>query len=144
MIEVTVQRLGLKIEALPDGLRRKLRRLVSDKLADYAYKTMKRKAPKKTGKLRKSIRKVRRGFEAYVFPTVPYAMFVEYGTRPHLIRPVRASVLRFETRSGEIVYTRLVRHPGTKPQPFIRETAEEVQRRIPIFWSEVWSEILEA
>ena len=144
MIEITVQRLGLKIEALPDGLRRKMRRLVSDRLADYAIKTMKRKAPKRTGKLRKSIRKVCRGFEAYVFPTVPYAFYVEYGTRPHLIRPVRASVLRFETRSGEIVYTRLVRHPGTKPQPFIRETAEEVRRRIPIFWNEVWNEPLEA
>jgi len=144
MIEVTVQRLGLKIEALPDGLRRKLRRLVSDKLADYAYKTMKKKAPKRTGKLRKSIRRVRRGFEAYVFPTVPYAMFVEYGTRPHLIRPVRASVLRFVSRSGQVVYTRLVRHPGTKPQPFIRETAEEVRRRIPMFWREVWNEPLEA
>ena len=144
MIEVTVQRLGIKIEALPDGLRRKLRRLVSDKLADYAVKTMKEKAPKRTGKLRKSIRKVRRGFEAYVFPTVPYAIFVEYGTRPHLIRPVRAQALRFETRTGKIVFTRLVRHPGTKPRPFIRETAEEVRRRLPVFWREVWSEPLEA
>jgi len=143
MIEITVKRLGLKIEALPDGLRRKMHRLVSDRLADYAFKSMKEKAPKRTGKLRKSIRKVRRSFEAYVFPTVPYALYVEYGTRPHLIRPVRASVLRFETRSGEIVYTRLVRHPGTKPQPFIRETAEEVQRRIPMFWREVWSEEVE-
>ena len=144
MIEVTVQRLGLKIEALPDGLRRKIRRFVSDKLADYAVKAMKEKAPKRTGKLRKSIRKVQRGFEAYVFPTVPYALYVEYGTRPHLIRPVRAQALRFETRTGKIVFTRLVRHPGTKPRPFIRETAEEVRRRIPMFWREVWSEPLEA
>lgn len=140
MIEVTVQRLGLKIEALPDGLRRKLRRLVSDKLADYAYKTMKEKAPKRTGKLRKSIRKVRRGFEAYVFPTAPYAVFVEFGTRPHIIRPVRAQALRFETRTGEVVFTRLVRHPGTKPKRFIRETVEEVVRRVPAFWREVWNE----
>ena len=140
MIEVTVQRLGLKIEALPDGLRRKLRRLVSDKLADYAYKIMKEKAPKRTGKLRKSIRKVRRGFEAYVFPTAPYAVFVEFGTRPHIIRPVRAQALRFETRTGEVVFTRLVRHPGTKPKRFIRETVEEVIRRVPTFWREVWNE----
>ena len=143
MIEVSVQRLGLKIEALPNSLRRKMRRLISDRLADYAYKTMKKKAPKRTGKLRRSIRKVRRGFEAYIFPTVPYAMFLEYGTRPHLIRPVRAQALRFETKFGEIVFTRLVRHPGTKPRPFIRETAEDVRRRIPIFWREVWSEGVE-
>jgi len=144
MIEVTVHRVGLKIEALPDGLRRKMRRLVSDKLADYAVKTMKEKAPKRTGKLRKSIRKVQRGFEAYVFPTVPYAMFVEFGTRPHLIRPVRAQALRFVSRSGEVVFTRLVHHPGTKPKRFVRETAEEVIRRVPMFWREVWNEPLEA
>lgn len=117
-----------------------MRKLVSKKMADFAYKTMREKAPRKTGRLRKSIRKVVRGYEAYVFPTAPYAAYVEFGTRPHIIRPVRAKALRFETRTGEIVFTRLVRHPGTKPKRFIRETVEEVVRRIPAFWREVWSE----
>lgn len=40
------------------------------------------------------------------------------GTRPHLIRPRRAKVLRFEV-GGRVVYTNLVRHPGTKPNNFL-------------------------
>lgn len=50
----------------------------------------------------------------------PAAIFVVNGTRPHLIRPVRASVLRF-TVSGQVVYARLVRHPGNKPNDFLRK-----------------------
>lgn len=50
----------------------------------------------------------------------PAAIFVVNGTRPHLIRPVRASVLRF-TVGGQVVYARLVRHPGNKPNDFLRK-----------------------
>lgn len=48
------------------------------------------------------------------------AIFVVNGTRPHLIRPVRARVLRF-TVGGRVVYARLVRHPGNKPNDFLRK-----------------------
>lgn len=50
----------------------------------------------------------------------PAAIYVVNGTRPHLIRPVRAKVLRF-TVGGQIVYARLVRHPGNKPNDFLRK-----------------------
>lgn len=50
----------------------------------------------------------------------PAAIFVINGTRPHLIRPVRARVLRF-TVGGQVVYARLVRHPGNKPNDFLRK-----------------------
>jgi hypothetical protein len=50
----------------------------------------------------------------------PAAIFVVNGTRPHLIRPVRARVLRF-TVGGQVVYARLVRHPGNKPNDFLRK-----------------------
>lgn len=48
------------------------------------------------------------------------AIWVINGTRPHLIRPVRARVLRF-TVGGRVVYARLVRHPGSKPNDFLRK-----------------------
>ncbi|MDX2759134.1 hypothetical protein PV729_45170 [Streptomyces europaeiscabiei] len=50
----------------------------------------------------------------------PAAIFVVNGTRPHLIRPVRARVLRF-TVGGQVVHARLVRHPGNKPNDFLRK-----------------------
>lgn len=50
----------------------------------------------------------------------PAALYVTGGTRPHVIRPVRARALRF-TVGGQVVYARLVHHPGTKPNDFLRQ-----------------------
>jgi len=36
------------------------------------------------------------------------------GSRPHLIRPRFAKVLRFIARNGKLVFTKLVHHPGTR------------------------------
>ena len=64
-----------------------------------------------------------------------YAGAVELGTRPHIIRPVRARALRFAATSGgarltgsprkgaDVVFARRVHHPGTKAQPFLRPAA---------------------
>lgn len=51
--------------------------------------------------------------------SVPYALFVHEGTRPHDIRPKNASVLAFTARDGTQVFTKLVHHPGTKPQRWL-------------------------
>ena len=134
MIDVKIEVSGLDIRTL--RLEGPIRRLLGE-AADFAEKTMKEKAPARTGRLRRSIRKRVGRFEAEIGPTVPYAVYVEYGTRPHIIRPVRAHALRFEV-NGEVVFTRLVRHPGTKPQRFVRETAEELQNQIPRLASEVF------
>lgn len=70
-----------------------------------------------------------------------YAPFVEYGTKPHEIRPKRISKvssrgvrgspqwLRFE-QNGTIVFTKLVKHPGTKPRPFMQEARDRAE---PLF-----------
>lgn len=109
------------------------------KAADYAYALMSAKAPVRTGRMLGSIRKDVRGLEATIGPTVPYAIYIEYGTAPHEIRPVYASALRFEVE-GKIVFTSLVHHPGTRPQPFVHETAEATRLKIPELWKEVSEE----
>lgn len=62
------------------------------------------------------------------------AVFLEFGTKPHTIRPRRASMLawapnardrrlsgaaRSGTSTGNLVFARVVHHPGTKPYPFL-------------------------
>ena len=60
---------------------------------DLIAKTMKEKAPVKSGFLRESIT-IRKGHsQVEVGPTAKYAAYVEFGTRPHIIEPVSASVL---------------------------------------------------
>jgi hypothetical protein len=47
-----------------------------------------------------------------------YSKFVEQGTRPHVIVPVRALALRFVI-NGQVIFARKVNHPGSKPYPFM-------------------------
>lgn len=76
-----------------------------------------RTVPVKTGRLKRS-RRVRISttgsrFSATVEYTQPYGEMLDQGTRPHVIRPRRARVLRFVS-GGRVVYTRRVNHPGTR------------------------------
>lgn len=47
------------------------------------------------------------------------------GARPHIIRAKNANVLRFYSR-GRIVYTPVVRHPGTRPNRYLTDNLPRV------------------
>lgn len=50
----------------------------------------------------------------------PYGLFVEVGTRAHVIRPKRPNGwLRFMV-DGRIVFAKIVHHPGTRPYAYLR------------------------
>jgi len=57
--------------------------------------------------------------QARWYPRASYAPYVEFGTAPHLIRPVKARVLA-NANTNEIFGT-LVHHPGTKANPFLEK-----------------------
>ena len=97
--------------------------------------TARRLAPKKTGRLRASIRMDRRdaagrystggrkAITSYeVSANTPYAGYVHNGTRPHIIRVRNAKVLT----DGVNFFGTVVRHPGTKPQPFLTQALKQV------------------
>ena len=136
MITVEVKREGLNIEALGRVFTRVVERFI-ERLADRTEEVMREKAPERTGRLKQSIRKIVKPSRAVIGPTVPYAIYVEYGTKPHEILPVHARALRFEVE-GRIVFAARVWHPGTRPQPFVRETAEQIREEV----SEVFHDIL--
>lgn len=54
-----------------------------------------------------------------VFTNNPYAAFVEYGTRPHIIRPKEKQALKFKI-GNENIFAKRVFHPGTSGQYFMR------------------------
>lgn len=87
-------------------------------------------APVDTGRLRASIRVESRRTLALrsvytVGSDVEYAAMVNDGTRPHVIRPRRAQVLRFQA-GGQVVFARVVNHPGTRARPFLDRALREV------------------
>lgn len=99
-----------------------IERTVKDELgraADFADQHVQKSRAFKdrTGRLRRSGRhKVRRN-KLTLGWSAPYAGYVEYGTRPHVIKPRRASALRF-VAGGRTVFAKKVNHPGTKPRKF--------------------------
>lgn len=87
-------------------------------------------APVDTGRLRASIRIERRRTltlrSVYTIGSdVEYADMVHGGTRPHIIRPRRAQVLRFQV-GGRVVFAKVVHHPGTRARPFLDRALREV------------------
>lgn len=91
---------------------------------------MVRNAPVKTTKLRRNIYARTSGLEGQVGPDlsiVPYALYVHEGTRAHEIRPVTKQALYWEGAPHPV---KLVHHPGTKPNPFVQKTAEEMTEPI--------------
>lgn len=57
--------------------------------------------------------------------TAPHAMVHHEGSRPHIIRPRTAKVLRFEV-GGTIVFAQQVSHPGTRPNPYLRSALRAI------------------
>lgn len=50
----------------------------------------------------------------------PATLFVTKGTKPHVIVPRQAAVLAFVPRGGgNVVFAKMVKHPGTKPNNFL-------------------------
>ena len=87
-------------------------------------------APVDTGRLRASIRVEARRTATLrsrftIGSDVEYAAFVNDGTRPHIIRPRNAQVLRFVV-GGRVVFAKVVHHPGTRARPFLDQALREV------------------
>ncbi|MCM6777937.1 hypothetical protein NDR87_31435 [Nocardia sp. CDC159] len=59
-----------------------------------------------------------------VFATARHARYVHDGTRPHVITPRRAAVLRFEV-GGRTVFARRVQHPGYRGNPFLSSAVRD-------------------
>lgn len=88
----------------------------------------------KTGKLRSSIAATDASRTVIrVQAKTAYARFVESGTAAHDIVASAGKLLRFVV-GGAVFYRRRVHHPGTKPRPFMANTAREMA---PVFSREV-------
>lgn len=66
------------------------------------------------------------GPEVYVGSNLNYARLHHEGTRPHIIMPQRAKVLRLSSK-GRVSYSRVVHHPGTKPNRYLTDSLRLVR-----------------
>jgi len=84
----------------------------------------KRQVGVRTGALRKNISGRHLGNSTGQYVTVgadkPYALLHHEGTKPHIITPQNGKLLHFRQGSRHVFAT-MVRHPGTKANPYLRD-----------------------
>jgi hypothetical protein len=99
-------------------------KIVENKLAEQGAKYMRSIAPYKTGDFYNSVEADGSTIKA----SVPLAMFLNNGTRPHIITPSNAKCLVFHpANSSLLVFTTIVHHPGTKPTYIIDNTIKYIE-----------------
>ena len=140
-VEVEASTHGLTFEEAAKRFDSKLLGLLIERVAEVAYYAAFYGAPWKSGNLARSIVKDVEADSVVIRVLARYGIYVVGGTAPHVIRPAGASCLAFRARSGEMVFTRLVRHPGTKPNPFLEEAAAKTRDQVDAVFADLFLEL---
>ena len=95
-----------------------------------------------TGDLRRSIsRRVEGAHKGVVFTDMKYAPYVEFGTKPHVIRPKTKKMLAFRV-GGKMVFARKVNHPGTRAYNYMRDAFEESKPKVTKIYDRLALEVV--
>jgi len=98
-------------------------------IGELFVQELQRVAPVRDGFLRQNITSEVKGNIINI--TMPeYGLFLEFGSAPHIIRAKNAKALHWKDKTGSDHFAKVVHHPGTTPQPFIRSTINTKLRDI--------------
>ncbi|WP_096024356.1 HK97 gp10 family phage protein [Campylobacter lanienae] len=95
------------------------------RVASEVVNNAKEIAPYKTGNLKKDIKVISYSHKKAVIGNTklaPYAKFVHFGTKPHMIKVKKARALA-NKKSG-IIFGKKVNHPGTKENPYLKNALD--------------------
>jgi hypothetical protein len=107
-------------------------------LAQVAFDSAQRQADThtKTGALARSLFLKPEGDKAWVIghdqQHAPHAVFVHWGTRPHVIKPKSKKVLRWAGGSGGgtgFIFARFVNHPGYRGDAWLVKAADDAVKQ---------------
>lgn len=107
-------------------------------LAQVAFDTAQRQVDThtKTGALARSLRLQSDGDGGWIISHdqqhAPYAIFIHFGTKPHLIKPKDKKALRWAGGSGggtHFIFAKWVHHPGYKGHAYLVEAADEAVKQ---------------
>lgn len=113
------------------------------KLAEYGFNEIRNKTPnEKIKQLWKMTHRTKATEVVYTiynkYPKEKVVLWMEEGTKPHMIRPVRTKCLHFILeRSGEEIFTMRTAHPGTPAHQMVESTRADLEdKKIPE-WKEL-------
>ena len=107
-------------------------------LAQVAFDTAQQQVDThtQTGALARSLRLRSDGAGGWIIghdqQHAPYAIFLHFGTRPHLIKPKDKKALRWPGGSGSktnFIFAKWVHHPGYEGHPYLIEAADEAVKQ---------------
>ena len=124
MISITVNgqnKLRILAEQFPDALSEAV-----DTLKTITVNAVVSRTPRRTGYMASTVQVDELSEYSFtVGPTAPYSLDVVYGTKPHPI--VGKPILSWtDPTSGNRVFARNVSHPGTSPNPFLKQARDDV------------------
>jgi len=121
-----------------EGVRTAIQRALEE--AGYAVKReMEGLSPVRTGALKGSITVILGEGNAWIGPTVPYAGFVEFGTRPSPGRYVPAIGKRLVNPA----LPHFGMHPGIRATHFVERTALAAEPQVAEVFNRILGEVLE-
>lgn len=128
-IEIDVSKALAALEAISGaGMAGKLSKALTE-AALFGERTVVGFTPVRTGALRASVKANRQGPLGWkISSPLPYVVPVEMGSKAHVIRP-HGKVLRFQS-GGSVVYSRAVRHPGTRPRKMFEQSVPKIESEL--------------
>jgi HK97 gp10 family phage protein len=141
VIEFNISLSGMELNELAQKLSGPLKEKLIERLTDIAFAAAFWGAPVRTGYLASTVYKQVSDGEGVVGVAASYAKAVVEGTAPHEIRPANGRVLVFMV-AGKKVFTPIVHHPGTKPNPFMKNALKEAQSKVDATFAELWLELV--
>jgi hypothetical protein len=140
VISVEVTETGVSLSKVASDMP-KLARAILKKAVTHAKGRVEQLTPVRTGLMRQSWYVTEQSnLNCALSNRAPYFLYFIEGTSSHEIRPRFASVLRFQSGTN-VVFTKLVNHPGTKPNDLIGQVKAAVEAEIPRFFGEAWDEV---
>lgn len=104
-----------------------------NKGADGIAKSMRAKVQVDTGGTKESIKVVNPATPGDLHVEVHAggaSVFLEEGTKPHMIMPKFASVLAWDDPIMGMMFASMVQHPGTRKYPFVKPALDEHRPKI--------------
>jgi hypothetical protein len=141
VIEFSVTSSGTEFNELAQKLSGPLKQKLIERVTDIAFAVAFWGAPVRTGYLASTVYKQVSDNGGVVGVAASYARVVVEGSAPHEIRPANGGVLAFMI-AGKMVFTPIVHHPGTKPNPFMQNALEEAQSKVDSTFAELWLKLV--
>ena len=118
-----------QLRSLPEAIEASVIR----QMAQIAYDSAERGADAhtKTGAMRQSLfaRAIPKGREVgHDLRRAPHALFVQFGTRPHVITPSKKKALRWPS-GGAFAFAKRVNHPGYRGDAYLARAADDAVRQ---------------